>query len=135
MEDNEIEKILNYLQEQRGYDFTGNRLSMLERRITKRLFPIQFKSFEEYFAYPLIHPEELNELLDVLSYFNTDFQEKDFINCIVLTETRVRPASFHYAVINKIRQLQERVDLSQNSRIQACTCDVYHSQLGYDLTS
>ena len=87
MEDNKIEKILNHLQEQRGYDFTGNRLSMLERRITKRLFPTQLNSFEEYFAYLLVYPEELNELLDVLSYSNTDFQERIFINCIVLTET------------------------------------------------
>ena len=113
MKDNKIEKILNYLQEQRGHDITGNRLSMLERRITKRLFPTQLNSFEEHFAYPLIHPEESNELLDVLSYSNTDFQERIFINCIILTETRVHPASFHYAVINKIRQLPERVDLSR----------------------
>ena len=113
MEDNKIEKILNHLQEQRGYDFTGNRSSMLERRITKRLFPTQLNSFEEYFTYPLIHPEELNELLYILSYSNTDFQERIFINYITLTETRIHPASFHYAVINKIRQLPERVDLSR----------------------
>ena len=65
-------KILNFLHEQRRYDFTGNRLSMIERRITKRLFSTKSNNFEEYFEYLLIHPEEFNEL-----FVNREFRIKE----------------------------------------------------------
>jgi len=62
-----INRILHYLQEQRGYDFTGNRLSMLERRISKRFFPTKTKDFEEYFQYLLKNQQELDHLIDTLT--------------------------------------------------------------------
>ena len=62
-----INLILQYLQEQRGYEFSGNRLSMLNRRITKRFFPTKSSDFKEYYEYLLIHPKELDKLIDILT--------------------------------------------------------------------
>ncbi|MCK5148995.1 protein-glutamate O-methyltransferase CheR [bacterium] len=62
-----INKILNYLHDQRSYDFTGNRLSMLERRISKRFFPTETEDFEEYFQYLLKNQQELDHLIDILT--------------------------------------------------------------------
>lgn len=62
-----INRILNYLHDQRGYDFTGNRLSMLERRISKRFFPTKTKDFEKYFQYLQKNQQELDHLIDTLT--------------------------------------------------------------------
>lgn len=63
----EINQILDYLHNRRGYDFSGNRSAMLERRITKRLFATGTKDYTEYYTHLLNHPEELDKLLDVLT--------------------------------------------------------------------
>jgi chemotaxis protein methyltransferase CheR len=62
-----INQILHYLLEQRGLDFTGNRASMLKRRIAKRLFTTKTKNFSEYFEYLIHHPKELDSLLNILT--------------------------------------------------------------------
>lgn len=62
-----IDQILKFLQDQRKYDFTGNRFSMLERRISKRLFSTGSQNFDEYFQYLLKTPQELDKLVDVLT--------------------------------------------------------------------
>jgi chemotaxis methyl-accepting protein methylase len=59
--------ILNFLHDQRGFDFSGNRLSMLERRITKRLYTTKCDSLEEYYDYIILHPQECDKLIDVLT--------------------------------------------------------------------
>ncbi|MCD6117633.1 hypothetical protein J7K93_11495 [bacterium] len=62
-----INKILNYLHEQRDYDFTGDRLSMLERRISKRLFPKYTDDFEKYYQYLLKNEQELDCSINTLT--------------------------------------------------------------------
>ena len=62
-----INSIMNFLHDQRGFDFSGNRLSILERRITKRLYPTKCSNFEEYFDYIILHPQECENLIDVLT--------------------------------------------------------------------
>ncbi|MBT3755787.1 MAG: protein-glutamate O-methyltransferase CheR [Candidatus Cloacimonetes bacterium] len=62
-----INMILNFLHDQRGFDFSGNRLSMLERRITKRLYTTKCDSLEEYYDYIILHPQECDKLIDVLT--------------------------------------------------------------------
>ena len=64
---NIINKIVNILYEQRGYDFTGNRFSMLERRISKRLSPTKTTNLEEYFKYLVSSPDEFDNLIDLLT--------------------------------------------------------------------
>jgi chemotaxis protein methyltransferase CheR len=65
--DNTLSQIVAYLEETRNLDFSGNRDSMLERRITTRLFPTASKSFSDYHTYIKAHPEELDNLIQVLT--------------------------------------------------------------------
>lgn len=63
----ELEKILSYLNEKRGFDFSGYRPPMIERRVGKRLLAVKSANFREYLSYLEEHPEELNSLIDVLT--------------------------------------------------------------------
>ncbi len=63
----ELEKILSYLHEKRGVDFSGNRSSMIERRLSNRLAVVESANLREYLTYLEKHPEELNNLIDVLT--------------------------------------------------------------------
>ncbi len=63
----EIEEILGYLNEKRGFDFSGNRPAMIERRIGNRLSAVSRTDFYAYQGYLEKHPEELDNLINVLT--------------------------------------------------------------------
>ncbi len=63
----ELEKILGYLNAERGFDFSGNRPAMIERRINKRLTATQSADFHDYLNYLKTHSQELDSLIDVLT--------------------------------------------------------------------
>ncbi|MBW2709723.1 MAG: protein-glutamate O-methyltransferase CheR, partial [Deltaproteobacteria bacterium] len=63
----ELKRVLNYLNEERGFDFSGYRASMVERRMEKRLTPTKCADFPEYLEYLKQHPHELDNLVDVLT--------------------------------------------------------------------
>ena len=65
--DTELEIIINYLNEKRGFDFSGYRASMVERRIKKRLSATKTKDPNEYLHYLKNHPDELDKLIDALT--------------------------------------------------------------------
>ena len=65
--DKELKSILDYLNKERSFDFSGYRPSMLGRRMGKRLRPTKCDGFPEYLKYLKKHPEELDELVDVLT--------------------------------------------------------------------
>ncbi|MCK5539042.1 MAG: protein-glutamate O-methyltransferase CheR, partial [Bacteroidales bacterium] len=73
-----LNKILSHLKEQRGFDFSGYRLSMLERRIQKRVYSINSKGLDDYYEYLKNHSEELEHLFDVLTINVSSF----FRNCL-----------------------------------------------------
>jgi len=62
-----INKILFYLKEERSLDFTGNRVSMLERRISKRIIFTGYNSFDDYYQYLITHDKEIDKLVNVLT--------------------------------------------------------------------
>ncbi|MCK4663263.1 MAG: protein-glutamate O-methyltransferase CheR [Bacteroidales bacterium] len=64
---NEIKNLLNLVKEQRAFDFTGYHLTMLERRIEKRVYATYNKNFDDYFEYLNSHPVEIDSLIDVLT--------------------------------------------------------------------
>ncbi|MBI9037452.1 MAG: protein-glutamate O-methyltransferase CheR [Bacteroidales bacterium] len=64
---NEIAIILNLLKSKRGFDFTGNKHSMLERRIKKRLLATKTKTYKDYHLFINENPKELDKLIDVLT--------------------------------------------------------------------
>jgi len=83
-----IKNILNLLKEQRGFDFTGYRTSMLERRIQKRIYDTNQKNFDDYFEYLIRQPDELDNLIDVftinVSRFFRNSLAFEYINKIVI---------------------------------------------------
>jgi len=87
---NQLNKILSFLKEQRGFDFLGYRTSMLERRIQKRVFNTNSNNFEDYFKYISKHPNELNRLIDVLTINVSSFFRNplvfEFLNMKIKTE-------------------------------------------------
>jgi len=61
------EIIVNYLNQTRGFDFSGCRTSMIARRVNQRVSFTKCKDFREYFHYLKKYPEELENLIDVLT--------------------------------------------------------------------
>ncbi len=63
----DLNAILQYLNEKRGFDFSGYRPGMLERRITQRLSALQALHYDDYLQYLKKCPGELENLVDVLT--------------------------------------------------------------------
>lgn len=63
----ELEIVLKYLNEKRGFDFSGYRASMIERRAEKRLLALKCKNYDEYLHFIREHTDELDNLIDVLT--------------------------------------------------------------------
>ncbi|MBF0233134.1 MAG: protein-glutamate O-methyltransferase CheR [Desulfamplus sp.] len=59
--------ILNYLNEKRGFDFSGYRTAMVARRIGERMTSIKVESPTDYLHYLHESADELDNLLDVLT--------------------------------------------------------------------
>src|SRR5713101_6515692 len=58
--------LLEYLQRNRGFDFTGYKRSTLLRRINKRMQDIHVSSFTDYVDYLEVHPEEFPQLFNTI---------------------------------------------------------------------
>ena len=71
----DIEHILNYLAEQRGFDFSGYRLSLIERRLKQRLAATKTSDLSEYLSYlnqdiyPIIKYGYYDEVEDIYLLF------------------------------------------------------------------
>jgi len=63
----EIKSILNYLNEKMGFDFSGYRPSMIERRVKKQFSATKSKDSNEYLRYLKKHPDELDNLVNILT--------------------------------------------------------------------
>ncbi len=63
----ELKRILDYLKAKRGFDFSGYRPSMIERRISQRLSATGQRHMGAYLQHIQTHPEELDRLVDVLT--------------------------------------------------------------------
>jgi chemotaxis protein methyltransferase CheR len=64
---NDLKSVIRYLKEKRGFDFSGYRTSMVERRVNQRLSAASCKTYPEYLLYLKKHPDELDHLIDVLT--------------------------------------------------------------------
>lgn len=62
-----LKNILNLLKDQRGFDFHGYRMPMLERRIQKRLYDTRCQNTVDYLEFLNHHPDELDHLIDVFT--------------------------------------------------------------------
>ncbi len=66
-------QILQHIRRLRGYDFSGNRVSMLERRISKRFYSVGIKTYSKYFNFLKDSSSELDLLIDALTINITSF--------------------------------------------------------------
>ena len=64
---NDLTLILNYLKEKHGFDSSGYHTSMIERWVQQRFTTIKCESYNEYFNYLQNYPDEIDNLLDVLT--------------------------------------------------------------------
>lgn len=72
-EDQALESLLDYLRRVRGFDFTGYKRPSLRRRILKRMQVHQIESFEGYWDYLQVHPEEFQILFNTILINVTGF--------------------------------------------------------------
>ena len=83
-----FEDILNFVKEKRGFDFSGLREQMLERRIQKRVTSTFCKDFDVYFTFLCQQPAEIDKLIDVLtinvSHFFRDALTFEYLREIVI---------------------------------------------------
>jgi chemotaxis methyl-accepting protein methylase len=63
----DITDILHYLKAQRGFDFSGYRLQMLDRRIRQRLAATNCGHYRDYLACLRATPKEMDHLVDTLT--------------------------------------------------------------------
>jgi len=72
-----FEELLEFLRDERGFDFTGYKRPSLMRRVLRRMQVIGIDDFERYVEYLEVHPEEFIELfntilINVTSFFRDD---------------------------------------------------------------
>ncbi len=71
--DSEFESLLDYLRDQRGFDFTGYKRTSLMRRVQRRLQAVGVASYDEYQDYMQVRPEEFTELFNTILINVTGF--------------------------------------------------------------
>lgn len=72
-EDRQLEELLEYLRDQRGFDFTGYKRSTLQRRIAKRMHAVGAPDYEAYRDRLEVDQEEFQELFDTILINVTSF--------------------------------------------------------------
>ena len=97
----DFEALLNYIKQNRGFDFTGYKRPSLMRRVHIRMQVAQIEAYEDYTDYLEVHPEEFFHLfntilINVTSFFRDrlvwDYVEKEVVPQIVarITTSRIR---------------------------------------------
>ena len=71
--DPKFEALLQFLQQSRGFDFTGYKRPSLVRRVTRRMQTVNVADFGEYVDYLEVHPEEFVQLFNTILINVTSF--------------------------------------------------------------
>ena len=69
----EFERLLEYLRQNRGFDFTGYKRPSLMRRVIGRMQAVNIEGFPEYLDYLEVHPEEFIALFNTILINVTSF--------------------------------------------------------------
>jgi chemotaxis protein methyltransferase CheR len=112
-------KILKLLQDQRGLDFLGHRVTMVQRRIAKRLLAVKCNSEEDYLSYLNENPTEMDHLIDVLTINVSEF----FRN----------PLTFEYLYSQIIHQIVEKKSIEKGSSIRVWSAGCARGEEAYSL--
>ncbi|HEX8080255.1 MAG TPA: CheR family methyltransferase [Jatrophihabitans sp.] len=68
-----FERLLDYLKEVRGFDFTGYKRASLVRRVLHQMQRVAITDFEQYHDYLQVHPEEFTQLFNTILINVTGF--------------------------------------------------------------
>ena len=76
-DDTEFEQLVDYIRDNRGFDFTGYKRASLMRRVRRRMQDVNVSSYHEYQDSLEVHPEEFTHLfntilINVTSFFRDD---------------------------------------------------------------
>ncbi|MCP4118089.1 MAG: protein-glutamate O-methyltransferase CheR [Desulfobacteraceae bacterium] len=109
---NELKRILSYLNEKHGLDFSGYRVSMVERRVGQRFPFAKCDNYNDYFLYLQDNPDELDNLIDVLTINVSRF----FRNSLAFEylADRILPVIYH----------QKKETLSHSLRVWSAGCSM-----------
>ncbi|TMF80939.1 MAG: chemotaxis protein CheR, partial [Chloroflexi bacterium] len=69
----DFERLIEFLRDARGFDFTGYKRASLMRRVTQRASEIGIRDFRIYHDYLQVHPEEFAILFDKILINVTEF--------------------------------------------------------------
>ncbi|MBM9465894.1 CheR family methyltransferase [Nakamurella leprariae] len=61
-----FERLVVYLKEVRGFDFTGYKRPSLMRRVTHQMHQVGITGYEEYYDYLQVHPDEFTALFNTI---------------------------------------------------------------------
>ena len=85
-----FESLLEFLRDERGFDFTGYKRASLKRRVTKRMREVEIDSFGTYHNYLQENPDEFaflfNTILINVTAFFRDREAWDYLGEHVLPE-------------------------------------------------
>ena len=71
--DPSFEGLLEYVRDNRGFDFTGYKRASLMRRVQKRMHEVGISSYDEYHDFLEVHPEEFTHLFNTILINVTSF--------------------------------------------------------------
>src|SRR5262252_7871164 len=68
-----FERILEYLRQARGFDFTAYKRTTLVRRVRKRMQAVEIAEFDAYLDFLQVHPDEFTLLFNTILINVTSF--------------------------------------------------------------
>jgi two-component system, chemotaxis family, CheB/CheR fusion protein len=68
-----LDTLLEFVNQSRGFDFTGYKRSSIERRVAKRMGDVGVGSYDDYIDYLELHPDEFAELFNTVLINVTGF--------------------------------------------------------------
>ncbi len=75
-DDEQFEKLLGYLRQNRGFDFAGYKRPSLMRRVSMRAQILHLDNFADYMDYLEVHPEEFPQLFNTVLINVTSFFQR-----------------------------------------------------------
>jgi two-component system, chemotaxis family, CheB/CheR fusion protein len=93
--DAQFENLLEFLRQQRGFDFTGYKRPSLTRRVNRRMQSLGLGRYDDYREYLEVHPEEFAQLfntilINVTSFFRDaeawDYVAREVVPTILLAK-------------------------------------------------
>ncbi|HTL42828.1 MAG TPA: CheR family methyltransferase [Vicinamibacterales bacterium] len=89
-DDHAFERILDYLRQARGFDFTAYKRTSLVRRVTKRMQTLGVEQFDHYLDRLQAQPDEFNELFNTIlinvTGFFRDADVWDYVNTALVPQ-------------------------------------------------